>query len=237
MSRPLDDDSQTSVELVVSALMRGIRAGKYVPGQRLFAGDFAQSLGLSRSPIREAFHMLAGQGVLDLLPNRGVEIRRLSRKHLIDGMEILRVTGVYGLEIMVPKLDNRAAAQLRAATAAIRAAGRNRQPFEWFEQLVNFHYIINEIGGNLYLNTMWHGLHLTHFNRMLSDQLPGRHWDQYINNYELICGSLLSDHPERSIKLFEAHMRWALGLLRDGDNAAPPTSILRKNIRNQSKGP
>jgi DNA-binding GntR family transcriptional regulator len=221
MSRPLKENAPTSVELVLAALMQGIRGGTYVPGQRLFAGDLAQSLGLSRSPVREAFHMLAGQGVLDLLPNRGVEIRRLSRKHLIDGMEMLRVTGVYGLEVAITRLDASAIAKVRQATAEIRAAGKNRQPFEWFERLVNFHYVINDIGGNLYLNNIWHGLHLTHFNRMLSEQLPGPHWDQYIENYEKICGSVLSSQPQNSVKLFDSHMRWALRLLRELDARLP----------------
>ena len=226
MSRAIDKDTPPSTQAVIDALMEGIRSGRYIPGQRLFATDFAEALGLSRSPVREAFHLLAGEGVLDLLPNRGVEIRRLSHKHLVDMMEMLRVTGSFGLELAVPKLGDPAVRQrAEIAIHRIDAAGTNRQPYEWFEALVNFHNVINLEGDNIYLNSIWKGFHLTHFNRMLAEKLPGRHWEQYIRNYRGITDALLSDQPERSIKLFNAHMRWALRLLDElspqSDEVAP----------------
>ena len=214
MSRAIDENTPTSTEMVIDALMEGIRTGRYIPGQRVFAGDFAEALGISRSPVREAFHQLAGEGVLDLLPNRGVEIRRLSHKHIVDMMAMLRVTGSFGLELTIPKLGTKSVRQrVTKALDRIHAAGENRQPYEWFEALVNFHHVINQEGDNIYLTSIWKGFHLTHFNRMLAEKLPGRHWEQYIRNYNEIGDALFSEHPERAIKLFNAHMRWALRLL------------------------
>ena len=59
-------DSSSSVERVLDEFLDKVRSGRYVPGQRLVAGDVARDLGCSRAPVREALHMLAGEGVLEM---------------------------------------------------------------------------------------------------------------------------------------------------------------------------
>ncbi|MGJ4139380.1 GntR family transcriptional regulator [Corynebacterium evansiae] len=67
-----------------SALLDGIASGAYLPGERLNEVNVAQSLGISRNTLREAFATLVSEGLLERIPNRGVFIAEPTREDLTD---------------------------------------------------------------------------------------------------------------------------------------------------------
>lgn len=75
---PLPDAAQTSAhEEAYRHLSHGIRMGLLKPGDRLVADDIAQSIGMSRMPVREALRRLTAEGLLVMPPNRGAVVREL----------------------------------------------------------------------------------------------------------------------------------------------------------------
>ncbi|MEO0999186.1 MAG: GntR family transcriptional regulator, partial [Pseudomonadota bacterium] len=71
--------------------------GRYAPGQRLIAADLAEEFDVSRAPVREALHVLSGEGVIDLVPNRGAMIRKASAKEIRDLLEFTEAICVVGV--------------------------------------------------------------------------------------------------------------------------------------------
>jgi DNA-binding GntR family transcriptional regulator len=95
-------DDRTAISLVsqlVESIVDGVMAGQYVQGQRLIAADLAEQFGVSRAPVREALHVLAGEGVVELLPNRGARIRRLSILDRLDFLEFTEALLVLGVRL------------------------------------------------------------------------------------------------------------------------------------------
>lgn len=85
----------SSPEIVVNAIVKGVRAGRLVPGQRLVEADLTRNLGVSRGPVREALKRLAAEGVVTLNRNRGAYIRALSRDEVRDTLTVLEaLTGL-----------------------------------------------------------------------------------------------------------------------------------------------
>jgi DNA-binding GntR family transcriptional regulator len=68
-----------AVNTAADFIKNGIRAGKFAAGQRLVASELAADLQVSLGVVREALSLLDGAGLIELLPNRGAQIRRLSR--------------------------------------------------------------------------------------------------------------------------------------------------------------
>jgi DNA-binding GntR family transcriptional regulator len=68
-----------AVNTVADFIKNGIRAGKFAAGQRLVASELAADLEVSLGVVREALSLLDGIGLIELLPNRGAQIRPLSR--------------------------------------------------------------------------------------------------------------------------------------------------------------
>ena len=74
----LKSDHGLRRQVIVESLLKDIVHGRLRPGQHLVAQALAQRFGVSHTPIREALMALAGSGVVDLLPNRGAVVRRLT---------------------------------------------------------------------------------------------------------------------------------------------------------------
>jgi DNA-binding FadR family transcriptional regulator len=73
------DDTPPLRERILEQLELLIISGSLVPGARLVEGDLADTLGVSRGPIREALQMLWRDGFVDLRPRQGafVHVRQL----------------------------------------------------------------------------------------------------------------------------------------------------------------
>ena len=73
-----------SVDAAAELVREGIREGRFVPGQRLIAGDLAALSGGGAGPFREALFRLAGEGLVTLHPNRGAAVRVLGRDDVVE---------------------------------------------------------------------------------------------------------------------------------------------------------
>lgn len=65
---------RANTRLAYEAIRARIVGGEAAPGQWLRESNVADSLGLSRTPVREALRMLATEGVVELVPNRGARV-------------------------------------------------------------------------------------------------------------------------------------------------------------------
>lgn len=61
---------------------------RFRPGERLKEVSLAESFGVSRATIREALRLLEKRGLVSIVPQRGAQVTRLSRKELEDLFEI-----------------------------------------------------------------------------------------------------------------------------------------------------
>jgi DNA-binding GntR family transcriptional regulator len=77
-----------TVDYLCDRVRQGILEGRFAPGQRLIARDLIEDIGTSRGPIREAFHRLEADGLVDLIPNRGASVRRLLRREVRELFQI-----------------------------------------------------------------------------------------------------------------------------------------------------
>jgi len=69
---------------VYDFLYRKIIAGKYSAGDWLRQDDISTQLGVSQTPVREAFDRLVASGLAERVPYRGVRVPKLDSKEIID---------------------------------------------------------------------------------------------------------------------------------------------------------
>ena len=73
---------------VFARLEEDILSGRYLPGDALTECGIASTLGVSRTPVREAIRQLDQEGLVDFLPNRGAIVKGLSDEDIRDIGEI-----------------------------------------------------------------------------------------------------------------------------------------------------
>ena len=76
-------------EAVADRLRELIVEGVLAPGAHLNERVLCGQLAVSRTPLREAFRTLAGEGVVELLPNRGAVVAALSREAVAHAFELM----------------------------------------------------------------------------------------------------------------------------------------------------
>ncbi|PTW58980.1 DNA-binding GntR family transcriptional regulator [Breoghania corrubedonensis] len=69
---------------ITAALRRLIVHNSILPGQRLSEAEISQHFGVSRQPVREAFIKLAEEGLLEIRPQRGTFVQKVSLEAVLD---------------------------------------------------------------------------------------------------------------------------------------------------------
>lgn len=101
---------QTVTGAAVTELRRRILSGAVAAGEALRQDALAREFGISRIPIREAFHQLAAEGLVTLHPHRGAVVTALSA---------LDIAELFDLRAMLePDLIRRAVPRLQASDFA-----------------------------------------------------------------------------------------------------------------------
>lgn len=83
----LGDDSTlppTTAQFVAGLLRDLLTQGALEPGSRIKEAEVSDRLGLSRGPVREAFRVLAADGLIKLEPNRGARVSTYSALDVLE---------------------------------------------------------------------------------------------------------------------------------------------------------
>ncbi|WP_382465115.1 GntR family transcriptional regulator [Streptomyces noursei] len=73
---------------VLAALRRALTAGELLPGEVYSAPVLAERYGVSATPVREAMQQLAGEGAVEVVPNRGFRVCERSSRDLAEFSEV-----------------------------------------------------------------------------------------------------------------------------------------------------
>lgn len=95
---PLDMHAHSTVDRAAEALRQALFAGELAPGTPLREIALADSLGVGRSTIREALAVLAAEGLVTRIPNRGVVVTEHDPDQVRDVVQarvVLETAGVH----------------------------------------------------------------------------------------------------------------------------------------------
>jgi len=139
---------------IVESLLTDIFQGRLLAGQRLVTERLAQRFGVSHTPIREALIELAGIGIVDLVPNKGAVVRRVTARDVREICQVRRILECAATKNACGRIDD---AELRDLAGAIRTLMSVRSPSQaaFIEKAraldSRLHDLIAESCGNAYL--------------------------------------------------------------------------------------
>jgi DNA-binding GntR family transcriptional regulator len=130
-----------SVEAVVAAIRDHIRTLRLLPGEQVRQSDWAEKVGVSRVPVREALNSLALAGVLTHDRNRGFFLTKYSQAELA---QLHYVRGIIEVEC-VRTIEWPSAKEMRvlkALNANMRDAVLNADSARWLRAHDELHLIV-----------------------------------------------------------------------------------------------
>jgi DNA-binding GntR family transcriptional regulator len=133
---------------VASELIRdAILYGRLAPGERLKEEQLARDLGISRTPVREALLVLAAEGLVESVPNRGAVVRSYSSDELSEMYELRALLESYAARRAATRASRQQLADLAASCTRFRAARLAHDVALLTKENLFFHFTVAEAAG------------------------------------------------------------------------------------------
>ncbi|WP_245155545.1 GntR family transcriptional regulator [Paracoccus ravus] len=204
----------TQVELPAASQMyqtlrQRIISCDLLPGTRLSEQEVADRHDLSRQPVREAFIRLAGEGLLDVRPQRGTFVSRIDMDWVL-GTRFIREA----VEADIVRLAARLAQPQQVVTLnellerqSLIAQGDAKALVPLDEE---FHYCLAAIAGQTRAWTHLQGLkmHLDRVRHLVSAVTPK---DVMLDQHRAVVEAISAGDPDRAEAAMRLHLRRVFG--------------------------
>ena len=164
--------------------------GAIAPGAKLNERELCEQLKISRTPLREAIKMLASEGLVELLPNRGAIALSLSEQDVIDTFEVMASLEAQSGELAAARITDAELAEIRALHFEMLAAYTRRDLPRYYALNAQIHACINAAAKNPVLARTYAQLNARlQASRFRSNQ-DGQKWQRAVNEHERMIDAL-----------------------------------------------
>lgn len=197
-------------EAAAERLRSLIIEGQLAPGVRLNERELSEQLGVSRTPLREAFRMLAADGLLIQLPNRGAQVVCLSRDDIQHAFEVMAALEGLSGELAAARVTEPDLEALRGFQSEMELAHARRDLPTYYRVNRAIHDRINAVAGNPILTHSFRTLNARlHALRFRSNLVQAK-WDHAVEEHREMIEALAARNGERLRDLLVRHVRTKL---------------------------
>ncbi len=141
MNKP--DAHHTLREEAYRKFMNAMLNREIRPGRMLSQRELAESIGSSVASIREALKRLEGEGVVKLIPKRGVLITEVTRKDIADAYDFRILIETHAIQNYVANVNPSDVERIRVQTEEILAAAPEVQDIEHFNKCLELDRLLH----------------------------------------------------------------------------------------------
>ncbi|MBL3586635.1 GntR family transcriptional regulator [Rhodovulum sulfidophilum] len=206
--------------LVTQFIRDLIVSGEIPPGERINERVLTERLGISRTPLREAFKILDGEGLVSIRPNAGATVVRLSPEDVEDSLEILIGLESIGAERAVEHATPEMIEEIAELDARMGEAFGRRALMEYFHINQAIHQKIIDAAQNEALSRVYasESARIRRF-RFAGNRDHGR-WARAVQEHAQILDALQRREGPLLRELLRAHHRAGWKVARHALEAA-----------------
>lgn len=205
-----------SSDRVLFTIIQGLLDGRYRPGERVVARQLAEELEVSIVPVREAIHILAGEGVIELSARKGARIRTLNKEQVGNWWEIHGMLGKVGVRFAAERITRKPGnvAKILAAQETIREHAGSLEGFEFIMVLLRYHLVMHEVAEMPELNEATRRLGIFFWAIFFPAHIPMKNYAQvYIRNHQRVAEAVICGDPGAAEAAYQYHIDWTDALI------------------------
>ena len=196
----------TLAESLREKLEGAIAAGHLEPGSRLDEQEIAQRFGVSRTPVREAFRLMAANNLVELRGRQGATVRSIKAQALIEMFQVMAELEGLCARLAARRVSPSWGKEISEIHQRLVAANQSSDIDEFYNINQEFHETIYEASRNAYLAEQTRKLRnqVAAYRRRVT-HMPNRIADT-IREHEAIMQAILAHDPERAHSTMRDHV-------------------------------
>lgn len=193
--------SSAMVETVVRHIDRMIGKGILKPGDSISEPALIADLGIGRVPVREAIRILAGEGLLELVPYRSARLRTVERAEILEMLDVLTGFSVIAIHLLSTK-EPQDFDRFVASAEKIGESARNGASIaEILNEISLFHYRLIQASENKYLLALLKKTRIHYYLRHLGAILGRQAFLEAAPRYKKMATALQRGDGQAAIRI------------------------------------
>ncbi len=193
-------------EQATQRLRQMLVEGRIAPGAKLNERELAHVLQVSRTPLREAIKMLAAEGLVELVPNRGAIALALSEADVLNTFEVM--AGLEGLsgELAAQRITAAELAEIRAMQFEMMGAYTRGDLSNYYRINSMIHAAINAAAKNPVLTSTYNQVNARLQALRFRSNQDGDKWKRAVKEHEKMVEALSARDGAALRALLQQHL-------------------------------
>lgn len=206
MAEILSVPRQVLHQQVAVRLRQRIVEGAIAPGAKLNERELAEQLQVSRTPLREAIKMLAAEGLVELLPNRGAVAAQLSAQDVADTFEVIAGLEEQSGALAAERIADAELAEIRALHYEMLAAYTRRDLSTYYRLNAQIHDRINAAARNPVLTRTYRQVNARLQALRFRSNFDERKWQRAVAEHDAMVEKLAARDAAGMRALMRQHL-------------------------------
>ncbi|MEO8935480.1 MAG: GntR family transcriptional regulator [Burkholderiaceae bacterium] len=206
---------------VATRLRTMLIEGEIAPGAKLNERELCERLHVSRTPLREAIKLLAAEGLVDLLPNRGAVAVKLDETDVMHTFELLATLEGMSGELAAQRIEDGERAEIRALHYEMLACHARRDLSGYYRINASIHRAINDAAKNPVLASTYRSVNARVQSLRFRTNQNDKKWKAAVKEHEAMIEALDTRDAAGLRDILVAHLLHkrdsVLALLRTGE--------------------
>jgi DNA-binding GntR family transcriptional regulator len=194
-------------EEVAERLRELLIEGRIAPGSRLNERVLCERLRVSRTPLREAFRVLAAERLIELNPNRGASVLALTRADAEQLFELMGALEGLSGQLAAERRTEPEVAEIRALHFEMLAAHSRRDLAAYYNLNRQIHQAINRCARNPALNETYDSVNIRIQSLRFRSNFNHEKWDLAVQEHQAMLDALQAGDGLRLRAVLEQHLR------------------------------
>ena len=191
---------------VAQALRQMLVENRIAPGAKLNERELSEVLNVSRTPLREAIKMLAAEGLVELLPNRGAIAVELTEADVLNTFEVMAGLEAQSGELAALRVTDDELQEIKAMHYDMLAAYTRRDLPAYYRLNANIHSAINTAAKNPVLTATYKQVNTRLQALRFRSNQDGDKWKAAVKEHEQMISALQARDPVAMRTVLMSHL-------------------------------
>ena len=207
MLTPKETGSPTNLhEQTYQNLKTMIVEGAITPGSKLNERALAETLSVSRTPIREAIRRLAAAGLVELINNRGAIVPKLNKEDVLNAFELMAELEGFSGELAAKRITKEALNEIEALHYEMLACYSRKDLSGYYKLNSQIHQHINLAAGNPVLTNTYSQVNARIQALRFRSNQDQTKWDEAVLEHGEMIAALKAADSQRMRKVLMQHL-------------------------------